>query len=315
MVEERELLNAALKTMVATVPKSQWVWGTRYIDDVVLRDENKDGDGDCVDGLDQRHYYTQDANFNVTALLDTAGTVVERVLYDAYGKSTLWNAAWSVNQASTLYNNEVLYTGYRLDPESGIYQVRHRHYHPTLGRWVQRDPIGYHDGMGLYGYVRNNPLKYGDPEGLQGGDPDVETWKSKYPLNLKSINNCPKYLEEKLRAYFHDAWLRVANKLPGKKGKSAKKDLMNAFNEGIHITCVCCEENECAYLRPPNNIFLCVPRNEKCGSYGASLIHELTHIAEGAEEGRAHDAEDYYYPGEGARSLKTDKPEGHGDNY
>jgi RHS repeat-associated protein len=60
----------------------------------------------------------------------------------------------------------VLYAGYRLDPESGLYQVRFRHYHPTLGRWVQRDPIGYHDGMGLYEYCRSNPVMGVDSTGL-----------------------------------------------------------------------------------------------------------------------------------------------------
>ncbi len=35
-----------------------------------------------------------------------------------------------------------------------------------LGRWVQRDPIGYHDGMGLYEYVRSSPLRGLDPRGL-----------------------------------------------------------------------------------------------------------------------------------------------------
>jgi RHS repeat-associated protein len=89
------------------------------------------------------------------------------VLYDAYGKQTLYNAAWSSTQASTLYTNEVLYAGYRLDPESGLYQVRHRHYHPTLGRWVQRDPIGYHDGQSLYEYVGSAPTWGLDPTGLQ----------------------------------------------------------------------------------------------------------------------------------------------------
>ncbi len=165
VVEERELLNQTSKTIVATVAKFQHLWGIRYIDEIVLRDENKDGDGDCIDGTDQRLYYAQDANFNVTALVDTANTVVERVLYDAYGKSTLWNAAWSATQVSTLYNNEVLYAGYRLDPESGMYKVRHRDYHPTLGRWVQRDPIGYHDGMNLYEYVKGNPALFTDALG------------------------------------------------------------------------------------------------------------------------------------------------------
>ena len=180
-MEERQILNTASKTTVATVPKFQWVWGTRYIDEVILRDENKDGDGDCVDGTDQRLYVTQDANFNVTALLDTAGTVVERILYDAYGKRTLYNAAWSATQASTLYNNEVLYAGYRLDPESGLYQVRHRHYHPTLGRWVQRDPIRYHDGMNPYEYVRGKTLTLVDPSGLQAEECCLEKDKKGNP--------------------------------------------------------------------------------------------------------------------------------------
>jgi hypothetical protein len=45
VVEERELLSTTSKTTVATVPKYPWVWGTGYIDEVVLRDENKEGDG------------------------------------------------------------------------------------------------------------------------------------------------------------------------------------------------------------------------------------------------------------------------------
>jgi RHS repeat-associated protein len=60
----------------------------------------------------------------------------------------------------------VLYSGYRLDPESGLYQVRYRQYHPTLGRWVQRDPLGYDDGMNLYEYVKSGPFAYTDPYGL-----------------------------------------------------------------------------------------------------------------------------------------------------
>jgi hypothetical protein len=38
-------------------------------------------------------------------------------------------------------------------------------YHPTLGRWLQRDPIGYADGMSLYEYVRSSPCGWRDPSG------------------------------------------------------------------------------------------------------------------------------------------------------
>jgi hypothetical protein len=44
-------------------------------------------------------------------------------------------------------------------------------YHPTLGRWLQRDPIGYADGMGLYEYVSTSPVAACDPHGLfRSGD-------------------------------------------------------------------------------------------------------------------------------------------------
>ncbi len=165
VAEERELLNTASKTTVATTPKYQWVWDLRHQDAVVLRDENKDADGDCVDGTDQRLYYMQDAHFNTTALITTNGTVVERYLYEGYGKVSVLNNSWA-SQSPTTYNNEVLYGGYRLDPETGMYQVRHREYHPTLGRWLQRDPLGYHDGPSLYEYVRSNPTIGLDPQGL-----------------------------------------------------------------------------------------------------------------------------------------------------
>ncbi|MBE3123697.1 MAG: hypothetical protein IMZ65_02745, partial [Planctomycetes bacterium] len=39
-------------------------------------------------------------------------------------------------------------------------------YHPTLGRWLQRDPIGYADGMSRYEYVGGRPLAHVDPHGL-----------------------------------------------------------------------------------------------------------------------------------------------------
>jgi hypothetical protein len=38
-------------------------------------------------------------------------------------------------------------------------------YHPMLG-WMQRDPLGYIDGMNVYGYLRNRPTMGSDPFGL-----------------------------------------------------------------------------------------------------------------------------------------------------
>jgi RHS repeat-associated protein len=57
------------------------------------------------------------------------------------------------------------YTGQRLDADTGLYYYRARHYAPTLGRFLQFDPIGYAGGLNLYGYVGNDPVNLTDPSG------------------------------------------------------------------------------------------------------------------------------------------------------
>lgn len=59
------------------------------------------------------------------------------------------------------------YTGQRIDPETnGLYYYRARIYSPTLGRFLQIDPIGTRGGVNLYAYVGNDPLNAADPDGL-----------------------------------------------------------------------------------------------------------------------------------------------------
>jgi RHS repeat-associated protein len=65
--------------------------------------------------------------------------------------------------------NSVGYCGYVFNEDSGLYTVRFRTYSPTLGRWLERDPAGYVDGMGLYEYVRGGAIDAVDPWGLWTG--------------------------------------------------------------------------------------------------------------------------------------------------
>ena len=62
-------------------------------------------------------------------------------------------------------NNTITYTGRRYDAESDLYFYRNRMYNPELARFLSKDPKGYVDGMNLYSYVKNNPLRYLDAMG------------------------------------------------------------------------------------------------------------------------------------------------------
>ncbi len=73
----------------------------------------RDADGSPDDGLEETLYYTQDANCNVTALVNTSGGGVERYTYDAYGKVTFRQNDWSLQAvqgspdgAASAYDNQ-----------------------------------------------------------------------------------------------------------------------------------------------------------------------------------------------------------------
>ena len=145
-------------------PKYQYVWSPRYVDAAVLRDGNTDADGACDD---ERLYYLNDANFNVTTLVDTAGDPVERYLYDAYGRVNVYDGAWSNTRNASGYANVVLYTGRERDAETGLYHYRHRSLTVEVGRFGSRDSIGYKGGINLYEHVGDSPLVRVDPFGLK----------------------------------------------------------------------------------------------------------------------------------------------------
>jgi len=132
-----------------------------YVDALIERDRSTQNNG----RMDERLYAQQDANWNVTTLVNTSGSVVERYVYDPYGKPTFLNASWSTISGSA-YAMIYLFQGGRYDTTSMLYNLRMRHYSPSLGRWIQTDPMGYAAGdVDLRRAFADELIVYNDPTG------------------------------------------------------------------------------------------------------------------------------------------------------
>ncbi len=105
-------------------------------------------------GTSDRRWLLQDRIGSVIGAADAAGAALAAYAYDEYGRPNAWTGA------------RLRYTGQMLLPEAQLYHYRARAYSPTLGRFLQTDPILYAGGMNLYAYVGNDPVNASDASGL-----------------------------------------------------------------------------------------------------------------------------------------------------
>jgi len=130
------------------------------------------------------YYYHYDGLGSVTDVTDAAGAVQESYKYNPYGQPSIFDSLGSPIISSAI-GNRYMFTGREWDSESEIYYYRARMYDPALGRFLQRDPLGYVDSLNLYSYTRNNPVNWLDPTGESASDVIFYTSYGKFSVNAQ----------------------------------------------------------------------------------------------------------------------------------
>ncbi|KWF00764.1 hypothetical protein WL80_30650 [Burkholderia ubonensis] len=105
-------------------------------------------------GTTSKRWLYSNQQGSVVALANGSGTTTSSQAYGPFGE-----------MASTPASR-FGYTGQQYLASLGLYYYKARMYSPTLGRFLQTDPIGYKDDLNWYAYVGNNPVNLTDPTGL-----------------------------------------------------------------------------------------------------------------------------------------------------
>ncbi|GAB3468147.1 hypothetical protein GCM10027321_36270 [Massilia terrae] len=102
-------------------------------------------------------YIHTDALGSPVARTDASGNLISRTTYEPYGY---------VSSGAT---PDIGFTGHVNDADTGLTYMQQRYYDPVAGRFLSIDPVttdaNTGDGFNRFGYARQNPFGYVDPDG------------------------------------------------------------------------------------------------------------------------------------------------------
>jgi RHS repeat-associated protein len=98
-------------------------------------------------------FYHANHQGSIIGVSNSSGAIANKNVYGPFGETTLSGTTFG-------------FTGQRYDSESNLYYYKYRVYSPSIGRFLQPDPMQYLNGLNLYTYVKDAPLDRDDLKGL-----------------------------------------------------------------------------------------------------------------------------------------------------
>jgi RHS repeat-associated protein len=167
---EKEVATAANTTTIRT----QLPQGLGWVQEVIAGTQA----AATASATRQPRYPLEDHLGSPIAITDEAGTVLQRLSYDAWGRrrnldgSDDAGAGWGSLKNGQDHSG---YTGHEALDQLGLVHMNARLYDPLIGRHTSADPTvpepANAQSLNRYSYVLNNGLAFVDPTGLSGSDP------------------------------------------------------------------------------------------------------------------------------------------------
>jgi RHS repeat-associated protein len=127
--------------------QKEYIW----LDDLLVAEIDDTGSSPVM------YYVSTDHLGRPQKMTDATATVVWDGVFDPFGNVT------SVSGSTT---NLLMFPGQYYDSETQLSQNWDRDYDPTIGKYVESDPIGLRGGINTYAYVNSRPLTLVDLKGL-----------------------------------------------------------------------------------------------------------------------------------------------------
>ena len=160
-----------------------------------------------IDKARTYYHYCSDELGSITHILDEEGQILNHYEYDAFGNTTICEETVS---------NRFRYTGQQYDKVTEQYYLRARYYNPIIGRFLQEDSY-YNDGLNLYAYCENNPVRYIDPSGYTKVDAH-DKLNGNQQASMDGLNNPQKKM----------TWNEFQH---ANKGKYTKAEMSEAWSD------------------------------------------------------------------------------------